>query len=55
MGYKPALHGIFAYVEERGKEKVEEWAQARASLYMVEHRERHLYGGGQESGNSCRS
>ena len=26
MGYKPALHGIFAYVEERGKEKVEEWA-----------------------------
>ena len=26
MGYKPALHGIFAYVGERGKEKVEEWA-----------------------------
>ena len=26
MGYKPALHGIFAYVEERGKEKVEKWA-----------------------------
>ena len=26
MGYKPALHGIFAYVEERGKEKVDEWA-----------------------------
>ena len=26
MGYKPALHGIFAYVQERGKEKVEEWA-----------------------------
>ena len=24
--YKPALHGIFAYVEERGKEKVEKWA-----------------------------
>ena len=26
MGYKPALHGIFACVEERGKEKVEKWA-----------------------------
>ena len=26
MGYKPALHGIFAYVEERGKEKVEKLA-----------------------------
>ena len=26
VGYKPALDGIFAYVEERGKEKVEEWA-----------------------------
>ena len=26
MGYKPALHGIFAYVEERSKEKVEKWA-----------------------------
>ena len=26
VGYKPALHGIFAYVGERGKEKVEEWA-----------------------------
>ena len=26
MGYKPALHGIFAYVEERGKEKVDKWA-----------------------------
>ena len=26
VGYKPALHGIFAYVEERGKEKVEKWA-----------------------------
>ena len=26
MGYKPALHDIFAYVEERGKEKVEEGA-----------------------------
>ena len=26
MGYKPALHGIFAYVGERGKEKVEKWA-----------------------------
>ena len=25
VGYKPALHGIFAYVEETGKEKVEEW------------------------------
>ena len=26
MGYKPTLHGIFAYVGERGKEIVEEWA-----------------------------
>ena len=26
VGYKPTLHGIFAYVGERGKEKVEEWA-----------------------------
>ena len=26
VGYKPALHDIFAYVGERGKEKVEEWA-----------------------------
>ena len=26
VGYKPALHGIFAYVGERAKEKVEEWA-----------------------------
>ena len=26
VGYKPALHGIFAYVGERGKEKVEDWA-----------------------------
>ena len=26
VGYKPALHGIFAYVGERGKEKVEKWA-----------------------------
>ncbi len=26
VGYKPALHGTFAYVGERGKEKVEEWA-----------------------------
>ena len=29
-------------------------SQERASLYMVEHRERHLYGGGQESGDSPR-
>ena len=26
VGYKPALHRIFSYVGERGKEKVEEWA-----------------------------
>ena len=54
MGYKPALHGIFAYVEERGKEKVEKWAltQEPASTYMVEHWDMHLYGGGQESGDS---
>ena len=26
VGYKPALHGIFAYVEERGNKKVEQWA-----------------------------
>ena len=26
VGYKPASHGIFSYVEERGKGKVEKWA-----------------------------
>ena len=57
VGYKPALHGIFAYVEERGKERMEKWAlmQEPTSTYMVEHWERHLYRGGQELGDSHRS
>ena len=33
MGYKPTLHGIVAYVEEGGKEKVEEWALMQEPAY----------------------
>ena len=56
--YNSALYMAFLHMwrKERQGKSGEVGSHARASLYyMVEHWERHLYGGGQESGDSCRS
>ena len=55
--YNSALYMAFLHMwrKERQGKSGEVGSHARASLYMVEHRERHLYGGGQESGDSSRS
>ena len=53
-----ALYMAFLHMwkKERQGKSGEVGSHARASLnYMVEHWNRHLYGGGQESGNSRRS
>ena len=56
--YNSVLYMAFLHMwrkETQGKSG-EVGSHARASLYyMVEHWERHLYGGGQESGDSRRS
>ena len=57
--YNSALYMAFLHMcrKERQEKSGEVGSHARASLYnyMVEHWERHLYGGGQESGDSRRS
>ena len=56
--YNSALYMAFLHMwrKERQGKSGEVGSHARASLYyMVEHWERHLYGGGQESGDSRRS
>ena len=56
--YNSALYMAFLHMwmNERQGKSGEVGSHARASLYyMVEHWERHLYGGGQESGDSRRS
>ena len=45
VGYKPALHGIFSYVGERGKEKVEEWALMQEPASTRAPRQKHLIQG----------
>ena len=56
--YNSALYMAFLHMwrKERQGKSGEVGSHARASLYyMVEHWERHLYAGGQESGDSRRS
>ena len=56
--YNSALYMAFLHMwrKERQGKSGEVGSHARANLkYMVEHWERHLYGGGQESGDSRRS
>ena len=56
VGYKPAYMAfLHMWRKERQGKSGEVGSHARANLYMVEHWERHLYGGGHESGDSRRS
>ena len=55
VGYKPAYMAFLHMWMKEARKSGGVGYHARASLYMVEHWERHLYGGGQESGDSRRS